>query len=352
METSINSAVLVIGGGPAGTSAAITCARAGLPVTLLEAQSFPRHRPGETLHPGIAPLLVRLGVGDSLERANFLRHAGVWTTREAKLEFQAYGSDEKGPWLGYQATRSEFDALLLAQARSCGVTVFQPHRAVRVLRDRGRVVGAETTAGRVNAAVTIDASGANAWLARALSLRHQQVSHKLIAFYGYMQGDCPERDDAPCFTYLLNGWTWTARVRPNIYHWTRLVTNSFPSQDKGPPPEFSGLRPLGRPKGADVTWRRLESSVGPGYFVAGDAAAVSDPSSSHGVLRAIMSGMLAGHLVLKNLFRNEPAEALAAEYQQFLDSSFDFDWAHASQQEGPLPAHRSTLWRGDRLGAY
>jgi hypothetical protein len=44
-----------------------------------------------------------------------------------------------------------------------------------------------------------------------------------------------------------------------------------------------------------------------------------------------MSGILAGHLVLKNMFRNESAQALSAEYQQFLQSSFDFDWAHASK---------------------
>jgi hypothetical protein len=44
-----------------------------------------------------------------------------------------------------------------------------------------------------------------------------------------------------------------------------------------------------------------------------------------------MSGILAGHLVLKNMFRNESAQALSAEYQQFLQSSFDFDWTHASK---------------------
>ena len=138
------------------------------------------------------------------------------------------------------------------------------------------------------------------------------------------------RDAAPSFTYRANGWVWSARVRPNLYHWTRLVTTS-PLQREGAPLEFAELEPLGRSKGADVTWRHLESSAGPGYFVAGDAATVTDPSSSHGVLRAIMSGILIGHLVLKNIFRNESAQMLAAEYQQFLQSSFEFDWAHASK---------------------
>jgi flavin-dependent dehydrogenase len=324
--------VLVIGGGPAGTSAAITCARAGMSVTLVEAQAFPRHRPGETLHPGVEPLLKRLGAAASLEGANFLRHAGVWVERSGTSEFQAYGSDEHGPWLGYQACRTDFDALLLAQARSCGVRILQPQRALCVLSEGDRVAGAQTTAGTVSAAFTIDASGSSAWLARQLPLPYRRASRKLIAFYGYMQGECPVRDAAPCFAYRPDGWAWTARVRPNLYHWTRLFTTSAPLRSEGPPPEFAGLEPLARRRGSDVTWRLLESCAGPGYFVAGDAASVSDPSSSHGVLRAIMSGMLAGHLVLKNIFHHEPEPALAAEYQRFLHSSFTFDWAHASTQ--------------------
>jgi hypothetical protein len=63
--------------------------------------------------------------------------------------FRPYGSDHDGPWRGYQAIRSEFDSLLLARARSWGVNILQPHRAIRVLRNGDRISGAETTAGNV-----------------------------------------------------------------------------------------------------------------------------------------------------------------------------------------------------------
>ena len=329
MAASLNCDVLVIGGGPAGTSAAITCARAGHFVILLEARMFPRHRPGETLHPGVEPLVQRLGAAAGLESANFLRHAGVWVDRSGERDFQAYGSDESGPWLGYQATRSEFDALLLEQARACGVRILQPHRALCVLRAGVRIAGAETTAGAVHAICTIDASGSSAWLARQLALPYRKASRKLIAYYGYVQGECAAREAAPCFTFLPDGWIWTARVRPNVFHWTRLSTTS-PHLNPAPPAEFSGMERLGRAKGADVTWLILESSAGPGYFVAGDAATVSDPSSSHGVLSALMSGMLAGHMVLRKTFRDEAEPVLSAEYRDFLRSSFEFDRARAS----------------------
>lgn len=328
----MNCDVLVIGGGPAGAAAAIACARAGLSVTLLEAEPFPRHRPGETLHPGIEPLMKRLGAAASLATTGFLRHPGVWVDHSGKREFHPYGADDNGPWFGYQACRSVFDALLLTQARSLGVRIFQPHRAQSVRRDGKRIVGAQTTAGPIHAPFTIDASGASAWLARQIGLDWRKTSRQLIAFYGYMRGDCPVRDAAPCFAYQPDGWVWTARVRPNVYHWTRLATTSSLLRRGEPPLEFAGLVPVGRPKGADVSWRQLETSAGPGYFVAGDAAAVTDPSSSHGVLRAIMSGMLSGHLVLKSLFHHEPGPALAEEYQQFLRLSFDADWTEASKQ--------------------
>ena len=326
----------MIGGGPSGAATAITCARAGLAVTLIEATPFPRHRPGETLHPGIEPLLERLGVATSVSSVSFLRHRGIWVERYGTRRFQPYGADERGPWLGFQACRAEFDELLLAKARSAGVTVYQPHRALRLMRDGERIAGAETTKGSIYATFTVDASGSSSWLARQLSLRHRPASRKLIAFYGYMHGDLPARDDAPLFTFLPDGWVWTARVRPSLYHWTRLVTTAAPLPGGWTPPEFAGLQPLGRPKGADVTWRLLEACAGPGYFVVGDAAAVSDPSSSHGVLRAIMSGMLAGHLVVKRATQYAQEPSLAGEYQQFIHSWFEFDRNRGASQFSSL----------------
>jgi hypothetical protein len=68
------------------------------------------------------------------------------------------------------------------------------------------------------------------------------------------------------------------------------------SADDPAPEVLRHLTRRGRPRGADVTWRLSDAAAGLGWFIVGDAAAVLDPSCSHGVLKAIMSGMMAGHL--------------------------------------------------------
>ena len=60
--------VVVVGGGPAGSAAALWCVRQGLRVVLLEREQFPRHRPGETLLPGVEPIFAQLGVAEAIAR--------------------------------------------------------------------------------------------------------------------------------------------------------------------------------------------------------------------------------------------------------------------------------------------
>src|SRR5262245_43905623 len=111
MSAAVACDVIVVGGGPAGAAAAITARNAGLRVTLIERDAEPRLRPGEALHPGIEPLLARLGVLDAVLAADFLRHEGYWVTWGAEeSHFVAFGSDASGLWRGFQAWRPTFDA--------------------------------------------------------------------------------------------------------------------------------------------------------------------------------------------------------------------------------------------------
>jgi flavin-dependent dehydrogenase len=336
---------LVLGGGPGGAATAIACAQAGLRrVVLVERESFPREHVGETLHPGVEPLLEQLGVADDVRRAGFLRHEGNWIEWAGERRFEAFGADaETGTWLGLQAWRADFDALLLARARALGVLILQPCQAVRPLHDHtGRVAGVETSAQPMTASFVVDAAGDRHWLARHLGLEIKKYSQRLTARYGYVEGACAARDDAPEIVSDARGWTWTARVRPHLYQWTRLSLLDDAGGDVGGgevgdeaeqagrewlPAEFRTLKRRGASRGADVTWRMVARPAGAGYFLVGDAAAVLDPASSHGVLKAITSGIMSAHYIA-HIFGRRVTEREAAErYCEWIRSWFEHDVA-------------------------
>ncbi|NJK40782.1 MAG: FAD-dependent oxidoreductase [Acaryochloridaceae cyanobacterium SU_2_1] len=321
--------VVVIGGGPGGSATAIYCAQHGLQVVLLEQSAFPRHRPGETLHPGIEPLLEQLGVAEQVLEAGFLRHEGQWVDWGDKPSaFQAFGQDQAGPWLGFQVIRSQFDSYLLEQAKALGVQVLQPCPALAPLTIQGRVTGVQIAAGEIRASYLVDAAGGNHWLARQLPLEITPYSPKLLVYYGYARGDYPARDAAPAIQADAEGWTWIARVQPQRYQWTRFSFAQQQLDRDWRPPELADLDPEGRSQAADVTWRLVRAAAGLGYFLVGDAATVLDPASSHGVLKAITSGMMVAHLICEaNDLQRSEAE-IAKGYCQWLEQGFWYDLQH------------------------
>jgi flavin-dependent dehydrogenase len=316
----INADVVVVGGGPAGAAAAIACAVRGQHVILIERDRFVRERPGETLHPGVEPLLAQLGLADRLGGVIGARHDGIWIEWGGPPRFEAFGSDETGPWSGFQVWRADFDALLVSRAREVGVDVRQPATVTGILSSGG----VRADFGEVSARMVVDATGRSRWLGRLLGIDSPSRSPRLLARYGYAEGACPARDAAPALVGNASGWTWTARVRPGTYQWTRLCLDGTP--DGGwVPKEFQGLTATTPTRGADVTWRLAAETARPGWFMVGDAAATLDPTSSHGVLKALMSGMMAGHLIAAVLDGKAPAPEAAQAYHDWTAGWFRTD---------------------------
>ncbi len=315
--------LVVVGAGPAGAAAAIVCAEAGLRVALLERGPLPRERRGETLHPGVDAPLRELGVLERVHDAGFVRHEGVHVQWDGPARFDAYGGDDDGPWRGYQAPRAQFDALLVDRARELGVDVREQVRAISPELIDARVRGVRSSAGFIPARFVVDAAGSGHWLARRVGFEFHERSPMLIARYGYAAGRCPERDEAPAIVAGADGWTWTARVADGLYAWTRLGLADVPAES-GLPAEFAGLKSRGRKRSSDVSWRMVVRPAGPGYALAGDAAAVLDPASSHGVLRALLSGMHAGRLARAALAGGDEPR-LDEQYTRFVAQWFAHD---------------------------
>src|SRR5688572_25724079 len=148
METRhVDTDVLIAGGGPAGAATAIAWAVRGARVVLCERDATPRERPGETLHPGVEPLLAQLGVADRLAGVTGARHSGTWIEWGSARRFEAFGEDERGAWQGFQIWRPDFDAMLIARAREAGVDVRKSCSVMGVAADGAAI----TTDGPITA---------------------------------------------------------------------------------------------------------------------------------------------------------------------------------------------------------
>lgn len=317
--------VLVVGGGPAGSAAAIAAASQELRVVLCEREAFPRERVGEALHPGVEGLLRQLGVADELSAVTGARFEGVEIDWAGERRFEAFGADADGPWRGFQVDRAAFDAMLLDRARALGVDVRQPCAVLEPRLDGDRVVGAATSAGDVACRLLIDASGPARWLQRRLDLPSIERSPLLVVRYGYVCGDCPDREAAPALRGDETGWTWIARVGPGRFQWVRLDLAGRARARDWRPDALAGLRPEGPSRGAEMGWR-LNQAAGPGWMIAGDAAAMLDPTSSHGVLKALMSGFMAGQTAKAMLDGGDEAAGTTA-YRNWVEGWFNTDVA-------------------------
>jgi flavin-dependent dehydrogenase len=316
---------VVIGAGPAGCAAAIQAAQSGLSAAIIERLTFPRHRAGETLPPGVEPLFRQLGVWEDIERADFIRHQGHRVAWEGPWKYSSFGSAEE-PWLGFQTWRPTLDAILLRRAAALEVHIWQPCRALSPITRGSRIVGVVTDRGELRARYVLDASGGRGWLSRKQEWRTEYRSPPLLASYGYVETKRAAEWFWPELRSADGGWLWEAQVAPQIVAWTRL---SFDGRRFDVPFNLASLPDSRRVSAggscADVTWRLASQPAGTGWFLLGDAALTLDPASSHGVLRGLMTGIMASHLICR--IRNEEIseEAATANYQDWVRRWFDHD---------------------------
>lgn len=312
----------IIGAGPAGCAAAIWAAQHGLKVLLFERTLFPRFRPGECLHPGIEVLFRDLGILDEVLELSEVRPIARTLISDGHRSIEGFGSDALGPWRAIHVSRAELDSVLLTRAQRLGVEVhISPERVVPIFC-KGKIEGIRIGSRIIHCVFVIDATGHSAWLTRALGKKYLVASPRLTAFYGYCHGYLP---DGQLFEADSKGWNWMAQVSQNVVNWTSLQFNVHKRQK--PPELISSLAQFGNNGGADVTWRIAPCVAGPSYFIAGDAALITDPASGNGVLRAVMSGIKAAHNARAVLAGQATAVMAALDYQAWMKHRFNADTA-------------------------
>src|SRR5262245_52885189 len=170
--------VLVIGGGPAGSTCSTLLAQHGCKVQLFERERFPRFHIGESLIPETYWVLKRLGMLDKMKGSHFVKKFSVQFVNAAgKLSAPFYFWDNKPHECSqtWQVVRSEFDQMMLNNARETGVEVHQGTRVLDVIFEGDRAVGVKVQADggpvrEVRAKVVVDASGQTTFLQNRFKL--------------------------------------------------------------------------------------------------------------------------------------------------------------------------------------
>ena len=323
--------VVVIGGGPAGSTAAALLARRGYEVIALEKAHHPRFHIGESLLPMSLPLFERLGVAEKV-RALGVYKRGADFEADNERGYNTFAFDRalgKSPPHAYQVWRPDFDRMLFEHARECGARTREGHEALafeqRGPRDTQLEVRTDDGAGyRIQARYLIDASGRDTFLAGKKKLRRRNPLHQSAAIFGHFRGaDArPGVDAGNISMYRFeHGWMWMIPLPEGVMSVGAVCWPDYLKQRKGRTVEFL-LETLRR---NPALWQRMQRAEliggevrvtgnysydsrlmgGPGWVLVGDAFAFLDPVFSSGVFLAMSGAEQAAHVVDQAL--REPA---------------------------------------------
>ncbi len=344
--------VVVIGGGPAGSTAAALLARAGRSVRLYDRERFPRFHVGESLLPHSEPLLRRLGVWDRLAAKGFQRKWGAHFTFEPHSGIKhisfARAVGRKPPPQAYQVRRAEFDHLLLQTAADSGADVREGVKVLAVHFDRERATGVRVrhpdgSEEDVAARVVFDATGREALLGAQLKLRERDPVLRQAAMFSHYRGArlALGRDGGDILVVgAPAGWYWMIpldaettsvgvvfpsgvmaerRGRPLAELYEELLAASSEVSSRIASAErIEEVHPL-----ADFSYR-LRRFAGDGWVTVGDAACFLDPVFSSGVHVALTTATRAADDVASLLARKGSVDAGDLDaYERFAKRGLD-----------------------------
>ena len=332
--------VLVVGGGPGGSSAATFLARGGLRVALAEREAFPRFHVGESLLPANMPVLDRLGVLDAVKARGFLvKYGAYFHDQDLDLGYQFFFREGK-PWPSYtyEVQRGEFDKILLDHAAAQpNVTLLQPATVERVAFDEDGVTAtvAEAAGPReVRARFLVDASGRDAFIATRHGKRRPVEGLGKVALFAHFRGGkrWPGKEAGNIRIFSFEpGWFWyipfhngTSSVGCVLHARTvrgherdlEQLYHSLIARCRGLTEALDGAPRITAVHSAANFSYQTEPAIGDRFVCVGDAIAFLDPIFSSGVYLATQSAELSSVEILKAFRENRFEVRRFAGYQK------------------------------------
>lgn len=342
MNTKLQSDVIVIGGGPAGSTAASMLAKHGKSVVLLERERFPREHVGESLLPASLPVLEELGVYQRVKAAGFLPKYGatmIWGEDNVPWTWRFEETNSKYSH-SYQVNRAEFDHILLKRAEELGVQVYQESSVIAVETNSNlkkvKYINNLGLKKEAEAEFIVDASGQSALLSKSNGYQNYDEDFRNLAVYGYFDGakriPSPNENNIFIESYK-DGWMWNIPLKEGVASVGAVVDSEFGierlkaldaedfllEQISQCTDMFSLLKDSSFRSKATVLrdWSYTsEKMAGDGWVMAGDAACFIDPLFSSGVHLAMMSGVLAASYANTFFEDKELALGSASEYER------------------------------------
>jgi flavin-dependent dehydrogenase len=353
MNTNNNFDVIVMGGGPAGSSVAGILAREGRKVILFEKEIFPRHHIGESLMTDTYWTFRRLGVLEKLKESPFVRKYSVQFANSAGKEsrpfyfFEAVHHESAVTW---QITRAQFDHLLIDHAAEQGAVVHQGALVKQALFEGDRAVGVEVqmpdgTREKFFAKVVVDATGQMAMLSNKFRWRVRDPKLKKAVIYSYFKDAHREPDLNGGATLVLRteagsgGWFWYIPLENDLTSVGIVADPEYLVQGRGQDlakifqEEIDKCEPVRKRVAPGTRVDKIYSildysyrskhNAGNGFIIIGDAYGFLDPIYSSGVLLALKMAELAADAIHDAFNHDDFSAARLGQYQAKLDRGIE-----------------------------